>query len=177
MIRTTSAAAGAPTVQRKRVLLVDTYSLKRDLRARIMRKPGVEVDCAADISEARSMWQADAYSLILVDVRNDSTNVREFCAEIRSAKPPQVVAFLVGKPNYLAGSPESEDAAPIATQNGHGEWNEMVAAMYANVCEALPRRLAFRRHPGVLPPFERSSIRVRRERRRESVRASPGRTL
>ncbi len=143
MIRMTSALAGPLAGHRKRVLLVGTYSLKRDLRARIMRKLGVEVDCAADISEARSLWQADSYSLVLVDVRNDSVNVQEFCAEIRSAKPPQVVAFLVGKPNYLAGSPDSEDAVPAAAPNGHGNWNEMVAAMYADASEALPRRFGF----------------------------------
>ena len=108
-----------------------------------MRKLGVEVDCAADIGEARSLWNADSYSLVLLDVRNDLTSACEFCDEIRSAKPPQVVAFLVGKPNYLAGSPGSEDTAPAEAQNGHGGWNEMVAALYATACEELPRRFGF----------------------------------
>jgi CheY-like chemotaxis protein len=125
------------------VLLVDTYATKWDLRAKIMRKLRVEVDCAADISEARSLWQADSYSLVLVDVRNDSAHVQEFCDEIRNAKPPQTVAFLVGKPEYLAGSPSPENGVTVAGQNGHNAWGEMVIAMYANACEALPRRWGF----------------------------------
>ena len=94
MNRTAYSPSGLSLVAKRRVLLVDPYATKRDLRAKIMRKLGVEVDCAADISEARSLWQADSYSLVLVDVRNDSAHVQQFCDEIRSAKPPQTVAFL-----------------------------------------------------------------------------------
>jgi CheY-like chemotaxis protein len=133
----------AVPIERKRVLLLDTYATKRDLRAKIMRKLGVEVDCAADVSEARSLWQADAYNLVLVDVRNDSHKLQEFCDEVRSAKPPQTVAFLVGKPEYLAWSPSADDSAPVSSSNGHGPWGEMVIAMYASACEELPRRWGF----------------------------------
>jgi CheY-like chemotaxis protein len=133
----------APTVTRKRVLLIDTYATKRDLRSKIMRKLGVDVDCAADITEARALWQAGSYSLILVDVYNDSVNVQEFCDEVRSAKPPQSVAFLVGKPEYLAVSPVSDNGVPVPTPDVHGAWGEMVIAMYANACVALPRRYGF----------------------------------
>jgi hypothetical protein len=143
MNRIAYSPSGLSPVAKRRVLLVNTYATKRDLRAKIMRKLGVEVDCAADIGEARSLWQADSYSLVLVDVQNDSTHVQEFCDEIRSAKPPQTVAFLVGKPEYLAGSPSPENGVPGAGQNGHGAWGEMVLAMYANACEALPRRWGF----------------------------------
>ena len=64
---------------RKRILLLASYATKRDLRAKILRKMGMEVDCAADIAEARLLWQADAYNLLLVDVRNDSQNLQAFC--------------------------------------------------------------------------------------------------
>jgi CheY-like chemotaxis protein len=128
---------------RKRVLLVDTYATKRDLRAKIMRKLGVDVDCAADLSEARSLWQADSYNLVLVDVRNDAHNLQEFCEEVRGAKPPQAVAFFVGKPEYLAGSPSAPNGVSVPGQNGHGAWAEMVIAMYASACEGLPRRWGF----------------------------------
>jgi len=37
-------------LKKKRVLLVDASARKRDLRADTMRKLGMEVDCAADIS-------------------------------------------------------------------------------------------------------------------------------
>ena len=108
-----------------------------------MRKLGVEVDCAADITEARALWQADSYSLVLVDVRNDSVNVQEFCSEIRRAKPPQAVAFLVGKPEYLAGAPGADEVLVVDKNDGHDAWGQTVAALYANACEALPRRWGF----------------------------------
>jgi CheY-like chemotaxis protein len=136
-------SSSPPAVARKRVLLVDGYATKRDLRSKIMRKLGVDVDCAANITEARSLWQADSYSLILVDVHNDAVNVQEFCDEVRSAKPPQSVAFLVGQPEYLAGSPASDEGLPIPAPDVHGAWGEMVIAMYANACVALPRRYGF----------------------------------
>ena len=86
----TSTTAVSPAIQRKRVLLVDTHGLKRDLRARIMRKLGVEVDCAADIGEARSLWNADSYSLVLLDVRNDLTSACEFCDETLKLCRPDI---------------------------------------------------------------------------------------
>ena len=35
------------------------YHAKRELRAEAMRRLGMDVDCACDISEARSWWRAD----------------------------------------------------------------------------------------------------------------------
>src|SRR5437762_13040440 len=100
-----SATSFASLSGKRRILLVDTYANKRDLRAKIMRTLGVEVDCAADITQARALWQADSYSLVLMDVRSDSVNVQEFSSELRGLKPPQAVAFLVGTPVYLPGDP------------------------------------------------------------------------
>ena len=128
---------------RKRILLLATYATKRDLRAKILRKKGIEVDCAADVAEARLLWQADAYNLLLVDVHNDSQNLRAFCDEVRGAKPPQTVAFLVGKPVYLAGSPSPDDGIAVLVEEEQGPWAEMVVALYANACGALPRRWGF----------------------------------
>ncbi len=139
----TPASSFAPAVARKRVLLIDGYATKRDLRSKIMRKLGVEVDCASDITQARALWRAASYSLVLVDVHNDAVNVQEFCDEVRGAKPPQSVAFLVGKPEYLAGSPVVDDGTPAPAPDVHGEWGEMVIAMYAEACVASPRRYGF----------------------------------
>ena len=36
-----------------------------------MRKLGIEVDCAADIAEARSWWRADLYNLVLINMENE----------------------------------------------------------------------------------------------------------
>ena len=59
-----STADGIPA-KKKRVLLLDTSQTKRDLRADVMRKLGIEVDCAADVIEARCWWRADLYDLVL----------------------------------------------------------------------------------------------------------------
>jgi len=69
-----------PGVQKKkRVLLVDASPGRRDLRAETMRKLGMNVDCAADITEARSWWRADLYNLVLINMGNDLGNCDRFC--------------------------------------------------------------------------------------------------
>jgi len=97
-------------LKKKRVLLVDASSATRDLRAETMRKLGMDVDCAADILEARSWWRADLYNLVLINVENGSGHRDKFCEDIRNARPPQQLAFLVGKPGYLADAPNAEEA-------------------------------------------------------------------
>ncbi len=115
-------------VKKKRVLLVDTSRRTRDLRAEIMRKLGMEVDCAADISEARSWWRADLYSLVLIDVANELRRRDEFCDDIRNATPPQQFAFLVGKPGYLADAPNAEAMPTNGTHvPQNGDWRKTPA--------------------------------------------------
>lgn len=94
-----------PEAKKKRVLLVDRSTASRDLRADTMRKLGMEVDCAIDVSEARLWWKADLYHLVLLNVENDMGTRDKFCDDIRSATPAQQFAFLVGKPEYLANVP------------------------------------------------------------------------
>lgn len=141
--------SNAPAVLRvnghakKRILLIDSFATKRDLRAKVLRKMGIEVDCAADISEARSLWQADSYNLVLLDVKRDPRNVEEFCTEMQSAKPPQMLAFLVGKPEYLGASPCADTGIPLVDGTRNGMWSEMVASLFTSACEFLPRRYGF----------------------------------
>lgn len=97
--------------KKKRVLLVDSSRTKRDLRSETMRKLGVEVDCAADISEARCWWRPGLYDLVLLHVVNDEKPVDKFCDDMRHATPPQQTMFLVGGPAYLSVSPDGEEAA------------------------------------------------------------------
>jgi len=92
----TGAIAGE--LKKKRVLLVDTSRTKRDLRAEVMRRLGMEVDCAADIPEARAWWKADLYDLVLINVEKDGGHRDRFCEDIRSATPRQQLAFFIGKP-------------------------------------------------------------------------------
>jgi CheY-like chemotaxis protein len=99
-------------VKKKRVLLVDTSQAKRELRAEVMRKFGMDVDCAADVDEARSWWRADFYDLVLINMENAQGYRDRFCDDIRSATPPQRLAFLVGQPEYLADSPNGDGESP-----------------------------------------------------------------
>ena len=99
----------AAAYKKKRVLLVDASSQKRDLRAEVMRKLGMDVDCAADIVEARCWWKADLYDLVLINLEKGRGQRDQFCADLRGAKPPQRLAFLVGGPNYLAHLPNSDE--------------------------------------------------------------------
>lgn len=107
------------TLKKKRVLLVDTCAAKRDLRAEVMRKLGMDVDCAADIAEARSWWRADLYDLVLINVDKGAGHRDKFCEDIRSATPRQQLAFLVGKPEYLAAVPGAD--GELTVPDAHDE--------------------------------------------------------
>jgi CheY-like chemotaxis protein len=124
MLSRSSPSSAAP--KKKRVLLVDTSRAKRDLRSETMRKLGAEVDCAADISEARCWWRADLYDLVLMHVDTAQANADKFCDDIRRLMPHQQIMFLVGKPEYLAASPNCDEAPPIREQ-------EVAAALYHEV--------------------------------------------
>ncbi|HKH99124.1 MAG TPA: response regulator [Candidatus Sulfotelmatobacter sp.] len=124
-------------INKKRVLLVDCSTGSRELRAEIMRKLGMEVDCAADICEARGWWRADLYNLVLINVENAAIQRDQFCGDIRRATPPQQLAFLVGKPGYLADAPGAE-LSPQKT-DGQGFAGDVRAALAADMGD-LPQR-------------------------------------
>jgi len=117
-------------VKKKRVLLIDTSQPKRELRAEVMRKCGMEVDCAADIAEARSWWRAALYDLVLINMEKGRGYRDKFCEDIRGATPPQRLAFLVGSPEYLAASPNAdlESPLPIADDQIMGDLRIALAA-------------------------------------------------
>ena len=94
--------------KKKRILLVDTSAHKRDLRAEVMRKLGIDVDCAADIGEARCWWRAALYDLVLINMEKGHGHRDRFCEDVRGATPPQRLAFLVGGPEYIADSPQDD---------------------------------------------------------------------
>jgi CheY-like chemotaxis protein len=102
--------------RKKRVLLVDTCRVKRDMRAETMRRLGAEVDCAADVSEARGWWKPDLYDLVLLHVEDELVHRDKFCDDVRSAAPQQQIAFLVGKPEYIAGLPNASSTPPSAAE-------------------------------------------------------------
>lgn len=171
-------------VKKKRVLLVDTSRPNRDLRAETMRKLGMEVDCAADVVEARCWWRADLYDLVLINVQDAIGPRDKFCDDMRRVTPAQQIMFLVGKPDYLASAPHSatqllpENSEPvppaipisslIAGSPGRTErWGILEAcrriSAVRNLVEA--RAKAIRNRP--LPPRDSEVSQARRTRERE----------
>ena len=100
------SAPGPDAVKRKRVLLIDASHAKRDLRAEVMRKVGIDVDSAADIVEARVWWKPALYDLVLINIEKGRGQRDKFCDDLRRATPPQRLAFLVGQPEYLTNTPD-----------------------------------------------------------------------
>jgi hypothetical protein len=106
-------------VKKKRVLLIDTSHAKRDLRAEVMRKLGIDVDSAADIVEARVWWKPALYDLVLINMEKGRGQRDKFCDDLRSATPRQRLAFLVGQPEYLADSPNANEELVAENEDGH----------------------------------------------------------
>jgi CheY-like chemotaxis protein len=161
-----STANGIPA-KKMRVLLLDTSQTKRDLRADVMRKLGIEVDCAADVIEARCWWRADLYNLVLINVSGETDSRDKFCTDLRSATPPQKIAFFVGGPAYLASAPHSDEAA--AEPDADALHREMVAALLAqnSVSSSLQRW-------GILQACQKiSSVRAVSEARTRAIRETP----
>src|SRR5271168_1807676 len=151
--------------KKKRVLLLDTSQTKRDLRADVMRKLGIEVDCAADVLEARCWWRADLYNLVLIHVSGETGSRDQFCIDLRSATPPQKIAFFVGGPEYLAAAPHSDDAPEPDADALH---REMVAALLAQASENSSQRW------GILEACRKiSSVRSVSEARSRAIRETP----
>jgi hypothetical protein len=152
--------------KKMRVLLLDTSQTKRDLRADVMRRLGIEVDCAADVIEARGWWRADLYNLVLINSTGEAESSNQFCTEIRGANPTQRVAFFVGSPQYLAAAPHS-DAAP-AEMSQDALCKEMIAALLAQSSENPSQRW------GILEACKRiSSVRSVSEARSRALRETP----
>ncbi len=132
-------APGQPP-KKKRLLLVDENAGKSALRLKIMGEAGLDVDCASDTIAARVLWRANSYHLVLIDLRHDAQGEAEFCAEIKTDSPRQIVAFLVGKPAYLSSSPNPELDAEADAPSG---WGERGAVFPARDCSAPPVRGGF----------------------------------
>jgi CheY-like chemotaxis protein len=137
--------------KKRRVLLVDNSSHKRELRSEIMRKLGIDVDSAADISEARGWWKANLYDLVLINVENTRGNRDKFCDDIRGAVPSQRFAFLVGKPDYLSHLPGPDLPMLPDQEYLDGPMADIRAALSATLAD-LPQRW------GILEASRRISV-------------------
>src|SRR5512146_118968 len=97
---------------KKVVLLVDSNSQTRESRSKVLRKLGVTVHSAANAATARTRLANSKFDLVLVDLGRDIEGAESLVAEIRLKNRKQRVAFLVGKPFYVASSLKRKD--PVA---------------------------------------------------------------
>ena len=161
-----SAAPIPDPVKKKRVLLIDSSHTKRDLRVEVMRKVGIDVDSAADIVEARVWWRPALYDLVLISTEKERGQRDKFCDDVRSAKPPQRLAFLVGQPEYLAASPVANEE--LLAENG----DEQAAIGAKSIVAADPGDTSQRW--GILEASRRiSAVRSASIARKQAMRAVP----
>lgn len=118
------------------ILLMDANSERRALRRKVMELHGVEVVGACDLTEADSIWNRDRYDLVLIDIRRDYWGCLAWRNEIKKDNPKQIVAFLVGGPQYV-------DLAPLENsylaEKGM-EWGDSMRQAVRKSCESLPQR-------------------------------------
>jgi len=119
------------------ILLIDRNSERRALRIKVLTLRGVDVVGASDVIEATSMWQPDRYDLILVDIRMDHRSSIAWRDEIKKQKPKQIVAFLVGRPNYIALDPL---IGSYVTEEQGSHWGDAMRDAISNGCASLPQR-------------------------------------
>jgi hypothetical protein len=87
----------------KKVLLIDAHQCARDVRARVLRSRGIEVDATDSLQAARSLWRAHRYDLILLAAREHLPGeALDFYVEIKRASHGERVVFLVGPPTFLS---------------------------------------------------------------------------
>ncbi len=122
------------------VLLMDMNADRRALRKKVLELHGVEVVGANDLLEATSIWHRDRYDVVLLDIRMDHRACIAWRDEIKREKPQQVVAFLVGKPNYLDLDPVS--GSYVAEQHGM-QWADSMRRAIKDSCSSLPQRNGF----------------------------------
>lgn len=89
------------TDDRRRVLLIDCNSLKRQVRAAVLRSCEVEVHMADTVADAGNLWAKCSYDLVLLAAAEHSEEAELLCGELRKRKPRQRIALLVGAPQYV----------------------------------------------------------------------------
>jgi CheY-like chemotaxis protein len=123
-----------------KISILDTNSERRTLRKKIMALRGVEVIGASDLMEASSIWQRDRYDMVLLDIRMDHRGCMAFRDEIKKDNPRQVVAFLVGKPNYVEIDPS---LGSYLAENYGAQWGDSLRKAVRESCDLLPQRYSF----------------------------------
>ena len=85
-----------PPSSKRAVLHVCTRETIRPLRDHVLRLKGFEVDSTMTYKEGLSMFWARDYDLVLIDVEGEGGihGAESVCAEIKTAQPEQLVAFV-----------------------------------------------------------------------------------
>ena len=122
------------------ILLMDANSERRALRKKIMALYGVEVVGACDVAEAASIWHRDRYDMVLIDIRRDHQGCIAWRDEIKKEKPQQIVAFLVGKPEYIELHPLAGSYVP---EEQGAPWRDSLRKAIRESCDSLPQRHGF----------------------------------
>jgi hypothetical protein len=152
---------------RRAVLLVDVHTAKRLLRTAILTRLGMQAS-SAGTEEGLRLSHRHAYNLVLVGLQHDPAAALALGAQIRAGRPGQRVAYLVGKPVFLADAPDFEGeragtapAAPAAT-------DEFYEQLLARACQSSRQRT------GILEAaWQIASLRSLRDPRPPAQRASP----
>jgi CheY-like chemotaxis protein len=133
-------SSAKPPGSKLSILLMDANSERRALRKKIMALHGVEIIGASDLTEASSIWHRDRYDMVLMDIRRDHRGCLAWRDEIKKDDPHQVVAFLVGKPDFIALDPSqtSYEAEEYGTQ-----WGDSLRKAVRESCDLLPQRNSF----------------------------------
>ena len=85
-----------PPSSKRAVLHICTRDTIRPLRDHVLRLKGFEVDSTMTYKEGLSMFWARDYDLVLIDVEGEGGihGAESVCAEIKTAQPEQLVAFV-----------------------------------------------------------------------------------
>jgi hypothetical protein len=119
---------------------MDANAERRSLRKKIMALHRVEVVEAGDLVEAASVWHPDRYDMVLIDIRRDHQGCMAWRNQIKKEAPKQCVAFLVGKPGYVALQPSP--TSYVAEEHG-AQWGDSLRRAVRQGCELLPQRNGF----------------------------------
>jgi len=130
------ATSGNGYDHRRAVLLVDARTAKRLLRTAIFTRLGMQVS-SVGTEEALQLSKRNPYNLVLVGLEHDPAAALAFGAQIHAGRPGQRVAYLVGKPVFVAGAPdfagELAGSTPTATDESYEQ-------MLARACQPATER-------------------------------------
>ena len=78
------------------ILHVCNREMLRPLRDEVLRMNGFQVESTLETSAARKKLARQAFDLVMIDLENEHRipEAEEFCSEVKTANPSQLVAFV-----------------------------------------------------------------------------------